>query len=124
VLLYTVEGLKENRKLSMGFLALCLLAAVVLPLLAFVWAVADHNITSVVFGWNIVCFFNCIFFVNLLLIAAITSYHKAEKFGENPVKKDLPSIVVKGCPTRSFTCGSDIYTFSWYLCHKKSEIRN
>lgn len=34
------------------------------------------------------------------------------------------SIVVKGCPTRSFHCGADIYSFTWFLNLKKQELRN
>jgi hypothetical protein len=53
------------------YLVLCLLATVILPTIACIWSVVERSDASVVYHWNVVCFFNCIMLAAILLTDVI-----------------------------------------------------
>lgn len=108
-----------------GQIVLSIAGMFILPVVAFVWAMAMYDVYSIWFYWNIVCFGN-----SLILTFTVQKETLREMIvlALNPDidladNKTRPSIAVKECPTRKFKVGHDIYSFCWFLCQKKKILR-
>lgn len=107
-----------------GQIIMSIVGMLVLPVISFSWTLAAYDTHSIWFYWNIICFGNCIM---LTVTVQKETLRKMITLAMNPdinLRKDYnTSIAVNECPTRSFRIGTDIYSFCWFLCQKKKELR-
>ena len=61
------------------FLLLSITATIIIPLIAFIWAVIEKNGNSVVYHWNVVCFANSLFLAYILFSSTFKSMTKLIK---------------------------------------------
>lgn len=75
-------GFFTIRGKAAAFLLLSFIAAVIIPLIAFIWAVSEKNGSSVVYHWNVVCFINSIFLAYILYSSTFKTFFKL--IGDKP----------------------------------------
>jgi len=99
----TPENLWHVRVRALIFIVLKITGLIVLPIIAFIYAIKNRDSDSICFLWNIVAFFNTIFLSVVIMKGTsvkIVNLIRNPQYPTGDSNLNIPSFVIADCPTR------------------------